>query len=250
MNKKNRIITLLLAVIIILIGLVVMQKYKLSFEQGKDQLKPQKPISEQKLASKTPAEALERLKQGNMRFVHEDVKEADYSVLVDKSANVQHPAAIVLSCIDSRVPPEIVFDQAIGNIFVSRVAGEVISPDIIAGMEYATAVTGSKLIVILGHGNCGAVKAACKQVKLGNITGLLDKIQPAVTETAQQFPGRTCKELEYVNQIAINNVKNIVAEIPKQSAIIKGLMDQGQVEIVGAMYDIDSGKVEFFEPEA
>lgn len=253
MKRKLRLIILILIIIAVLLALQLIPSHLTQSIQKNSDISlatekslHQSPTSKEQLESKTPAEALARLKAGNLRFVQENLKKADFSRLVDKTAESQHPSAIVLSCIDSRVPPEIVFDQAIGNIFVSRVAGEVISPDIIAGMEYATAVTGSKLIVVLGHGNCGAVKAACQQVKMGNITELLNKIQPAVSQTQQQLPQRSCTELEYINQIAINNVKNIVTEIPKQSHIIKDLIDKGQVEIIGAMYDIDSGEVTFF----
>ena len=244
-------------IIVVLILAVIVLAYLLIEQTGRFDNNDEAPLrpmfktllSQNQLDHITPAQVLARLKAGNQRFIDGALKDANYAKLIHATHLEQHPAAIVLSCIDSRVPPEIVFDQAIGNIFVSRVAGEVISPDIIAGMEYATAVTGSKLIVIMGHGNCGAVSAACKQVKLGNITSLLDKIQPAVTQAAQQMPGESCDNMKYVNQIAINNVKNIVAEVPKQSPIIKNLMDKGQVEIIGAMYDIDAGSVEFFDPE-
>lgn len=248
MQKKPKLIILLVLIIIVLAYFLI-EKTKQLNNISPLQLKAQAALDKSQLKNKSPAEALSRLKAGNQRFVNEELKNADYSKLVDSTASAQHPAALVLSCIDSRVPPEIIFDQGIGNIFVSRIAAEVINPDIIAGMEYATAVTGSKLIVILGHGNCGAVSAACKQVKLGHITALLNKIQPAVIQAEQQMPNRTCKELTYINQIAINNVKNIVAEIPKKSPIIKKLVDKGQIKIIGAMYDIDSGKVDFFDPE-
>lgn len=250
--KKSKLATLL-AVIVILCALLLIQKHRFSVEKARLQLlahannSTQRALTKQEQQHMSPATVIEQLKKGNSRFVHNDLRQANYLNLVHDTATHQYPDAIVVSCIDSRVPPEIIFDQAIGDIFVSRVAGEVISPDIIAGMEYAASITGSKLIVIMGHGNCGAVTAACEHVKLGKITGLLNKIQPAVQQTEKQLPNRTCEEKEYINQIAINNVKNIVAQIPSESPVIKKLIDKGEVEIIGAMYDVNSGKVAFLD---
>ena len=211
-----------------------------------DENPQQRPLTQAEQQAKTPQDALSRLKTGNMRFVRHELLKADYSKIINESKDAQHPAAIVLACIDSRVPPEIIFDQAVGNIFVARVAASVINDDVLAGMEYATHVAGAKLIVVMGHENCGAVAAACKGIKLGHITQLLGKISPAVAASHVQMPTATCAQADYVNLIAKNNVLSVVKQIPEQSDIIRQEIIDGQVEVVGAMYHVESGDVEFY----
>tara|TARA_R110000868_G_scaffold8205_3_gene42455 strand:+ start:44627 stop:45334 length:708 start_codon:yes stop_codon:yes gene_type:complete len=194
----------------------------------------------------TPAQALTRLQAGNKRYLNHEQLQSNYIKKAELTVAGQHPAAVVLSCIDARVPPEIIFDQGVGNIFVTRVAANVINPDVLGGMEYATAVTGSKLIVVMGHDSCGAVKGACDKVKLGHLTQLLDKIHPAIEQASKSMHTTNCKNPAYINTIAKDNVMNVVREIPEQSPIIKSLVKQGKIKIIGAMYHLDTGKVSFF----
>ena len=205
----------------------------------------QKPLTQEQQQAKTPQEVLLRLKAGNERFMQENTKEANFSNIIHASKGAQFPAAIILSCIDSRVPPEIVFDQAIGNIFVSRVAGSVLNEDAIAGMEYSTHVIGAKLIVIMGHEDCGAIESACKGVKLGHITQLLAKITPAITQSQLEMPNASCAEARYIDLITKNNVLDVMKEIPQQSDIIRQDIADGKVMIVGAIYHVKNGNVEF-----
>lgn len=204
-------------------------------------------IDQDKLAAKTPEQALSRLTQGNQRFVTGQMKQMDLLKMVKKSQAGQYPSAIVLSCIDSRVPVEIVFDQGVGNVFVARTAGNVLSDDTVAGLEYATNVVGSKLIVVMGHEGCGAVGAACKGVKMGHITALLDKIQPAVSDAHRVDENGRCDDDVFVNEITSINAKNIAKEITSISPIIKKLVDDKKVKIVSAMYHTDTGKVDFYD---
>lgn len=195
----------------------------------------------------TPDDALNRLIAGNERFTQNKRHEIDYLKKVGLSAQSQHPLAIVLSCIDSRVPPEIIFDQNVGNIYVTRTAANVINKDVLAGMEYATKVTGAKLIVVLGHQSCGAIKGACENVKLGNLTQLFNKIQPAIQQTEKKFGKKDCHDLEFINLAAENNIKNIIAIIPKESPVIRQLLNKHKVKIVGGMYNLSTGKVIFLK---
>jgi len=193
----------------------------------------------------TSDDALHRLIVGNERFVQNKRHKIDFLQQAKHTAKSQHPIAIVLSCIDSRVPPEIIFDQNVGNIFVTRVAANVINKDVLAGMEYATKVAGAKLIVVLGHQSCGAIKGACENVKLGHLTQLLDKIQPAIQQTEKTLGKKDCHDSHFIDLAAENNVKDVVANIPKESPVIQQLVNEHKVKIVGAMYDVSTGKVVF-----
>ena len=195
-------------------------------------------------AEMTPEQALERLIAGNERFVRRRrAGQQNYITKAKLTEKGQYPAAVVLSCIDSRVPPEIAFDQGVGNIFVTRVAANVLSKDILGGMEYSTAVAGAKLILVLGHEDCGAVTGACNDVKLGNLTSLLRKIRPAVKEASEEMKTHDCTNSAFIDRIAQDNVFDVVAAIPKKSSVIRKLLEEGKVKIVGAMYDLDTGKV-------
>ena len=195
-------------------------------------------------AEMTPEQALERLMKGNERFVrrHRGAQQ-NYIKKARLTAGGQHPAAIVLSCIDARVPPEIVFDQGVGNIFVTRVAANVLNKDVLGGMEYATAAVGAKLIVVMGHDSCGAVTGACKGLKLGNLTSLFRKIRPAVKEAGREMKTHDCTDSAFIDRIAEKNVANVARAIPKKSPVIGKLVEDGRVKIVGAMYDLATGKV-------
>lgn len=197
--------------------------------------------------SKTPQQVLQRLKDGNDRFVNDKMIERDVLTHVSKTASGQYPIAVVLNCMDSRATPEIYFDQGIGDIFVNRVAGNILNSDILAGMEYATKVVGAKLIVVIGHTSCGAVEGACKQVKLGHLTDLLSKIQPAVNQAAKEQKTKDCADPKFVDQIAKDNVLLMMKEIPAKSPVIKQLVQEGKVGIVGAMQDLSTGKVTFID---
>ncbi|PCE62906.1 carbonic anhydrase family protein [Sediminicola luteus] len=200
-------------------------------------------------AGMTPSSALNMLKEGNQRFV--DNKQGSRALLeqVAQTSTGQYPFATVLSCIDSRVPAEMVFDQGIGDIFSARVAGNIVNGDLLGSMEFACKLAGTKLIVVLGHTACGAVKGACDHAELGNLTGLLNKIQPAVNAVSSpEDPAeRTSKNLDFVNTVAEKNVELTMADIRNQSPVLKEMEDNGEIAIIGAMYDIASGGVTFYE---
>ena len=195
----------------------------------------------------TPDTVLQRLKDGNRRFVNNNVTARDHSSLVRQASFGQFPKAVILSCVDSRIPVEDVFDKGIGDIFVARVAGNIINDDILGSMEFGCKVSGAKLIVVLGHSSCGAVKSAIDQVKLGNITTLLNKIQPAVMKS-QNFTGeKTSKNEEFANLVGRNNVLNSIEVIKSKSAILKEMIEKGQIKIIGAFYEMKTGEVTFIE---
>ena len=178
-----------------------------------------------------------KLKNGNSRFLKNSLINVDYKKQIEFSKEEQHPHSLVLSCIDSRVPPEIIFDQGIGNIFVTRNAGNIEDLNLIGCIEFATKAKGVKLIVIMGHTHCGAVKAAVTDYQLGNFTQLVDQIKPAIVKK---------ENLENtINETAIKSVKNTVDDIVNKSAILLELVSQKKVKIIGAYYDIENGKVTF-----
>jgi carbonic anhydrase len=193
----------------------------------------------------TPDEIIARAKKGNGRFLSGKRKERDLLREQKNTAKGQYPAAIVLSCIDSRAPVELILDLGIGDTFNSRVAGNIANEDILGSMEYACAVAGSKLVLVMGHTSCGAIKGAVDQVQLGNLTGLLGKIRPAIEAT--QYDGdRTAKNSIFVNAVARKNVELTMAGIRTGSPVLGRLEDQGHIKIVGAMYSVETGVVEFF----
>ncbi|MEM1269676.1 MAG: carbonic anhydrase family protein [Bacteroidota bacterium] len=196
----------------------------------------------------TSAEVLQGLIDGNARFVDGERINRDYLAQVQATATGQYPSAVVLGCIDSRVPPEIVFDQGVGDIFSARVAGNFINTDILGSMEFATAVAGSKVIVVLGHTSCGAVKGACDNVELGNLTQTLSNIAPAVYAVTDIEGERTSQNAEFVQAVADMNVELTVQNILDRSPIIRGLVESGDVLLVGAMHDVTTGQVTFHEP--
>lgn len=194
----------------------------------------------------TPDEVINALKEGNTRFTNNDLTARDHSEQVRKSTLAQYPKAIVLSCVDSRVPVEDVFDRGIGDLFVARVAGNFVNEDILGSMEFACKVSGSKLILVMGHEHCGAVKAAVDDVKLGNITPMLQKIRPAV-ESVEYNGERNSKNQEFVHMVCESNVNNTINQIRLNSPILKEMEDNGEIKIVGAVYDMDNGKVDWLE---
>ena len=192
----------------------------------------------------SPDMVIQSLKDGNVRFMNNDLTARDHSAQVRKSVMAQYPKAIILSCVDSRVPVEDVFDRGIGDIFVARVAGNFVNEDILGSMEFACKVSGSKLILVLGHEHCGAVKAAVDDVKLGNITPMLAKIRPAV-EAVEYDGDRSSKNQEFVHKASESNILNTIEKIKSNSPILKDMEAKGEIKIVGALYDMDNGSVNF-----
>jgi len=190
----------------------------------------------------TPDMVIQSFKEGNERFMRNDLTMRNHSEQVRQSTDAQYPKAIVLSCVDSRVPVEDVFDRGIGDVFVARVAGNFVNEDILGSMEFACKVSGSKLILVLGHEHCGAIKAAIDKVELGNITPMLSKIQPAV-EAVDYEGDRSSKNEEFVHKVCESNVQNTMQQIRVGSPILKEMEHQGAIKIVGAVYDMDNGKV-------
>jgi len=199
-------------------------------------------------AALTPEAALALLAEGNKRFLEDDMLERDYPDQVKATGAGQYPHSIVLSCIDSRAAPELLFDQGIGDIFSPRIAGNFVDEELLGSMEFAAAVAGSKALVVLGHTECGAVKGACDGVELGNLTKTLSHIQPAVA-AVQGFDGeRTSGNKAFVDAVAHENVHQTVNNILSRSKVLSDLVEEGQLVVVGAMYDVGTGVVTFLEP--
>jgi carbonic anhydrase len=197
-------------------------------------------------AAMTPQQALAELKEGNERFVAGRPLVRNYPWQVQATASGQYPFAVVLSCLDSRQPIEIVLDQGIGDIFSARVAGNVLDDDILGSMEFACKVSGAKLIAVIGHSNCGAIKGAVDDVELGNLTGLLTKIKPAIDAVPAGVQPRTTKNLAFVDQVSEANVRLVMKEIRERSPILREMLDKGEISLVGGMYDLSTGKVQFY----
>jgi carbonic anhydrase len=196
-------------------------------------------------AAMTPAQALESLRLGNERFVTGKTKSRDMLHYQRATAAGQYPHAIVLSCIDSRAPAEIVFDAGIGDIFNARIAGNIADADLVGSMEFACAVSGAKLVLVMGHTSCGAVKGAVDHVVLGNLTGLLKKIEPAAA-TVNNVPGeRNSKNTPFVEAVSEANVRQTLDRIRELSPILRDLEQAGKIQIVGSVYDLDTGRVRF-----
>lgn len=195
----------------------------------------------------SPASALQMLKEGNQRFISGDFIQRDLHAQVKATAGGQYPHSVIISCIDSRKPTEILFDQGIGDVFNARVAGNFVNTDILGSVEYGCKVAGSKLVLVLGHTSCGAVKGACDHVELGNITPMLENIMPAVDGTTTE-PGeaRDSGNSSFVNRVAAQNVTNTMDRIRKESPVLNEMEQNGEIKIVGAIYDVATGKVDFW----
>jgi carbonic anhydrase len=204
-------------------------------------------LTEAEQAALTPSEILESLRAGNERFVRSDLTARDHSSQIRESAESQFPKAIVLSCVDSRVPVEDVFDKGIGDIFVARVAGNFINDDILGSMEFATKVAGAKLILVLGHENCGAIHAAIDGAELGNITKMLENIKPAIERSTVATGPRSSQNRLLVHEVSENNVRIAIERITKESPILKTMLDNGEIDVQGAVYDMDTGVVNFIK---
>jgi len=201
-------------------------------------------------AALTPQAALQMLKDGNERFVKGMATDRDLLKQVMTTSTGQYPFGVVLGCIDSRVPPEIVFDLGIGDIFSPRIAGNFANVDILGSMEFATAAAGSKVIVVLGHTSCGAVKGATDGVELGNLTAMLDQLDPALAAVKDVKGERNSKNAEFVQAVAEANVRLTIQEILDESPVMKGLVDEGKLLVVGAMHDINTGQVHWMDSAA
>ena len=192
----------------------------------------------------TPSRVIDELKKGNERFRAGKMAPRNYLMEKRTSAAGQYPAAVVHACLDSRVPAEIIFDAGIGDTFISRVAGNVVNDDVLGSMEFGCAVAGAKLVLVLGHTACGAVKGAIDDVVFGNLTGLLARIKPAIKATT--FEGeRSSKNYTYVDAVARTNVRLVVAQIRRRSTKLADLEKSGTIKLSGAMYDLATGATEF-----
>ena len=202
--------------------------------------------SRDELLTMTPSKALEFLKEGNQRFLNNLSINRNLLQIVNDTADGQYPFAVILSCSDSRISNELVFDQGLGDVFSVRLAGNIASINAIGSMEYACKVLGSKMIVVMGHTNCGAVTAACNGVKLDNLTPLLEQIQLAIQTSGLPVDQRDCNNKDFINDLALHNVYYNIDAIMNTSDIIRNYVEEGTVGIAGAMYNVSTGEVEFY----
>lgn len=205
-----------------------------------------KTLTKEMQAAITPSMALELLKEGNKRFVNNLKINRNLLQQANETSDGQHPFAVILSCIDSRTSAELIFDQGLGDIFSVRIAGNIINEDILGSMEFGCKVAGAKIIVVLGHTKCGAVKGACDHVEMGNLTALLTKIRPAVDDETQTKENRNSDNPVFVENVATINVKRTVKAIMERSPILKEMILSGQIAIIGGTHDISTGEVTFY----
>ncbi len=206
-----------------------------------------KTLNKELQASITPRKALEILKDGNNRFVNNLKAHRNLLEQVNDTRDGQWPFATILSCIDSRTSAELIFDQGLGDVFSVRIAGNIVNTDILGSMEFACKVAGSKLIVVLGHTKCGAVKGACDHVEMGNLTELLSKIQPAVYQEKTTIEKRNSSNSTFVENVAEINVKRNVKNIIERSFVLEQMIENGEIGIVGAIHNIETGEVSFYD---
>jgi carbonic anhydrase len=205
-----------------------------------------KTLNKEMQAAITPSMAIEILKEGNKRFMNNLKANRNLLEQVNDTSDGQHPFAVILSCIDSRTSAELIFDQGLGDIFSVRIAGNIINEDILGSMEFACKVAGAKLIVVLGHSKCGAIKGACDHVEMGNLTALLSKIQPAVFDEKSVLDNRNSSNSEFVEKVASINVTRTVHAIVERSPILKEMIASGEIDIIGGMHTISNGEVVFY----
>ena len=206
-----------------------------------------KTLTKEMQTAITPLMALELLKDGNKRFVNNLKVNRNLLQQANETSDGQHPFAVILSCIDSRTSAELIFDQGLGDVFSVRIAGNIINEDILGSMEFGCKVAGSKIIVVLGHTKCGAIKGACDHVEMGNLTALLSKIRPAVDDEETITENRNSNNAEFVEKVAVINVKRTVKSILQRSPILKEMIEKGEIGIVGGTHDITTGQVSFFD---
>jgi carbonic anhydrase len=247
---KNNISTLFLAIVVIFLSASCKKNESIEPKAVTEITAVPTPIKDKVLNADeqkalTPDQVIESLKEGNKAFMANDLTDRDHSAMVRDASNGQFPKAVILSCLDSRVPVEDVFNKGIGDLFVARIAGNFVNEDMLGSMEYGCKVSGAKLIVVMGHKSCGAIKSAIEDVKLGNITAMLLKIKPAVTKS-QDFAGeKTTKNDAFVEYVAKNNIAYTIETIRLKSPTLKEMEDKGEIKIVGAYYNIKTGEVTF-----
>lgn len=195
----------------------------------------------------TPDIVLQNLKDGNSRFVQNKMLHRNLIMQAYATANGQYPEAAIISCIDSRIPTEQVFDAGIGDLFVGRVAGNFVNTDLLGSLEFACKVSGAKLIVVMGHSSCGAIKSAIDQVKMGNITSMLSNIQPAISLSQNFQADKSSSNDAYINLVAKNNLLHTIEVIKQESPVLNDMLHNGSLKIVGAFYDLKTGKISFME---
>lgn len=208
-----------------------------------------KTLTKEMQANLTPAQCIKLLKDGNERFVNNLKFNRNLLQQVNETSNGQYPFAVILSCIDSRTSAELIFDQGLGDIFSARIAGNIVNDDILGSMEFSCKLAGSKVLVVLGHTSCGAVKGACDHVEMGNLTTLLKKLEPAVQAEKTVRNERHSKNIEFVDKVAKLNVELTKDQITRRSEILKEMSEKGEIAIVGAMYDVETGLVEFMNEQ-
>ena len=206
-----------------------------------------KTLNKQLQDSITPTMAIQILKDGNKRFVNNLKANRNLLEQANETSDGQHPFAVILSCIDSRTSAELIFDQGLGDVFSVRIAGNIINEDILGSMEFACKVAGSKVIVVLGHTKCGAIKGACDHVEMGNLTALLSKIQPAVYDEKSEIENRNSGNSKFVEKVASINVKRTVNAIMQRSPILNEMIKNGEIGIIGGMHNLNDGKVLFYD---
>jgi carbonic anhydrase len=205
-----------------------------------------KTLNKEMQAAITPSMAIQILKDGNKRFMNNLKANRNLLEQVNETSDGQHPFAVILSCIDSRTSAELIFDQGLGDIFSIRIAGNIVNEDILGSMEFACKVAGAKVIVVLGHSKCGAIKGACDHVEMGNLTALLSKIQPAVFDEKSVVDNRSSSNSEFVEKVASINVNRTVQAIVERSPILKEMIENGEIGIIGGMHTISNGEVIFY----
>lgn len=205
-----------------------------------------KTLNKEMQAAITPSMAVQILKEGNKRFMNNLKANRNLLEQVNETSDGQHPFAVILSCIDSRTSAELIFDQGLGDVFSIRIAGNIVNEDILGSMEFACKVAGAKVIVVLGHSKCGAVKGACDHVEMGNLTALLSKIQPAVFDEKSILDNRNSSNSDFVEKVASINVNRTVSAIMERSPILKEMIENGEIGLIGGMHNISNGEVVFY----
>lgn len=205
-----------------------------------------KTLTREMQESITPVQAIELLKTGNKRFVENLKVNRNLLQQANETSDGQHPFAVILSCIDSRTSAELIFDQGLGDIFSARIAGNIVNEDILGSMEFGCKIAGSKIIVVLGHTHCGAIKGACDHVEMGNLTALLSKIQPSVLAETTETK-RDSSNLSFVEKVTSINIKNTVNNILERSPILREMIHNSEIGLIGALHNISTGEVEFYE---
>jgi len=206
-----------------------------------------KTLTKEMQAAITPNMALELLKEGNKRFVNNLKANRNLLQQANETSDGQHPFAVILSCIDSRTSAELIFDQGLGDVFSVRIAGNIVNEDILGSMEFACKLAGAKIIVVLGHSKCGAVKGACDHAEMGNLTALLSKIRPAVDDETETTENRSSKNGIFVENVAAINAKRTVKAIKERSTILSQMISNGEIGIIGGMHELSTGEVTFYE---